>query len=149
MRFRGPGSNGMGHSGVLCGQAWARLLWPPGSNRADSSNTMSRPSKVDSLLITSLAVFPHSEPKYSREYLLTARIENVNVLLYRVIRDQYMIAGEGFLLVYLTTSRESCEETSRFHRQSFGPKDKDNVPILLIGNKYDLDYERQASENGK
>ena len=60
-----------------------------------------------------------------------------------------MRAGEGFLLVYSITSWESFEETNRFHQQILQVKDKDNVPILLIGNKHDLDYERQVGMDGE
>lgn len=37
--------------------------------------------------------------------------------VYRAMREQYMRTGEGFLLVYSITSRNSFEEISVFHQQ--------------------------------
>jgi GTPase KRas protein len=65
------------------------------------------------------------------------------------MREQYMRTGEGFLLVYAITSRESFEEIQKFPHQILRVKDKDNFPMILIGNKCDLEYERQVGMNGR
>lgn len=58
--------------------------------------------------------------------------------------------GEGFLLVYSITSRMSFEEIETFHQQICRVKDKDRFPMVLIGNKTDLESERQvSSQEGK
>jgi GTPase SAR1 family protein len=67
---------------------------------------------------------------------------------YSAMREQYMRTGEGFLLVYAITSRESFEEIQGFHQQILRVKDKDNFPMILVGNKCDLEYERQVGMNG-
>ena len=59
-----------------------------------------------------------------------------------------MRTGEGFLLVYSITSRDSFEEISTFHQQILQVKDKDSFPAILIANKCDLEYERQVGMNG-
>ena len=59
-----------------------------------------------------------------------------------------MRTGEGFLLVYSTTARESFEEIPQFHQQILRVKDKDDFPVVLVGNKCDLEYERQVGMNG-
>ena len=64
------------------------------------------------------------------------------------MREQYMRTGEGFLLVYSITSRNSFEEISTFHQQILRVKDKDTFPVILIANKCDLEYERQVGMNG-
>jgi GTPase KRas protein len=64
------------------------------------------------------------------------------------MREQYMHTGEGFLLVYSITSRESFEEITSFHQQILRVKDKDNFPMILVGNKCDLEFERQVGMNG-
>lgn len=64
------------------------------------------------------------------------------------MREQYMRTGEGFLLVYSITSRNSFEEISTFHQQILRVKDKDSFPVIVIGNKCDLEYERQVGMNG-
>lgn len=65
------------------------------------------------------------------------------------MREQYMRTGEGFILVYSITARESFEEINQFHQQILRVKDKDNFPMVLIGNKCDLEYERQVGMNGE
>ena len=64
---------------------------------------------------------------------------------YSAMRDQYMRTGEGFLLVYAITSRSSFEEVNTFREQIVRVKDRDRVPIVICGNKCDLEDERQVS----
>ncbi len=64
---------------------------------------------------------------------------------YSAMRDQYMRTGEGFLLVYAITSRASFEETMTFREQILRVKDQESVPMVLVGNKCDLDDERQVT----
>ena len=64
------------------------------------------------------------------------------------MREQYMRTGEGFLLVYSITSRQSFEEIMTFQQQILRVKDKDYFPIIVVGNKCDLEGERQVSTEG-
>lgn len=61
------------------------------------------------------------------------------------MREQYMRNGEGFLLVYSITSRMSFEEISTFYQQICRVKDRDYFPMVLVGNKCDLEADRQVS----
>ena len=56
-----------------------------------------------------------------------------------------MRSGEGFLLVFSVTDRTSFEEVSRFHKQILRVKDRDEFPIMLVGNKADLQQQRVVS----
>lgn len=56
-----------------------------------------------------------------------------------------MRTGEGFLLVYAITSRSSFDEISTFREQILRVKDKESVPMVLVGNKADLEDERQVT----
>lgn len=67
---------------------------------------------------------------------------------YSAMREQYMRTGEGFLLVYSITSRQSFEEIMTFREQILRVKDKDYFPIIIVGNKCDLDGERQVTKQG-
>jgi len=67
---------------------------------------------------------------------------------YSAMREQYMRTGEGFLLVYSITSRQSFEEIQTFQQQILRVKDKDYFPIIVVGNKCDLEGERQVSKQG-
>jgi GTPase KRas protein len=64
---------------------------------------------------------------------------------YSAMREQYMRTGEGFLLVYSITSKQSFEEIMTFQQQILRVKDKDYFPIIIVGNKCDLESERQVS----
>jgi GTPase KRas len=68
---------------------------------------------------------------------------------YSAMREQYMRTGEGFLLVYSITSRQSFEEMVTFQQQILRVKDKDYFPIIVVGNKCDLESERQVSTEGR
>lgn len=67
---------------------------------------------------------------------------------YSAMREQYMRTGEGFLLVYSINSRQSFDEISTFQQQILRVKDKDYFPIIIVGNKCDLDSERVVSRQG-
>jgi small GTP-binding protein len=68
--------------------------------------------------------------------------------VHSAMREQYMRTGEGFLLVYSITSRNSFEEISTFHQQILRVKDQDSFPVIVVANKCDLEYERQVGMNG-
>jgi GTPase KRas protein len=67
---------------------------------------------------------------------------------YSAMREQYMRTGEGFLLVYSITSRESFEEIRTFQQQILRVKDKDVFPMVVVGNKLDLAHERKVAVEG-
>jgi len=63
---------------------------------------------------------------------------------YSAMRDQYMRTGQGFVLTYAITSRSSYDEINTFREQITRVKDKSQVPMVLCGNKCDLQNERQV-----
>jgi len=65
---------------------------------------------------------------------------------YSAMRDQYMRSGQGFLCVYSITSRGSFEEISSFREQILRVKDAEKVPMVVVGNKSDLESERVVSQ---
>lgn len=64
------------------------------------------------------------------------------------MREQYMRTGAGFLLVYSIESRASFEKINMFHRQILRVKDKVFVPVVVVGNKLDLEPIRKVGKNG-
>jgi len=64
---------------------------------------------------------------------------------YSAMRDQYMRTGQGFLAVYSITARNSFDEIASFREQILRVKDKDIVPLVVVGNKVDLENERIVS----
>ena len=65
------------------------------------------------------------------------------------MREQYMRTGGGFLLVYSITSRESFEEMATFQNLILQIKGKDYFPMIVVGNKSDLESARQVSTEGQ
>jgi GTPase KRas protein len=66
----------------------------------------------------------------------------------------YMKRGEGFLLVYSVTSRHSLDELEERREQILHIKGGGDpnviVPIVLVGNKTDITYQREVStEEGR
>jgi hypothetical protein len=68
---------------------------------------------------------------------------------YSAMREQYMRTGEGFLLIYSITDQKSFEEILTFQQQILRVKDKDYFPIIVVGNKCDLESEREVSREGE
>uniref|UniRef100_A0A8C1KI44 small monomeric GTPase n=3 Tax=Cyprinus carpio TaxID=7962 RepID=A0A8C1KI44_CYPCA len=65
---------------------------------------------------------------------------------YAAIRDNYFRSGEGFLLVFSITEPESFSASSDFREQILRVKaEDDKIPLLLVGNKSDLEDRRQVS----
>ena len=67
---------------------------------------------------------------------------------YSAMREQYMRTGEGFLLVYSIASRQSFEEIQQFQQQILRVKDRDYFPIIIVGNKCDLEHDREVTKQG-
>ena len=64
---------------------------------------------------------------------------------YEGIRDHYIKSGEGFLCVFSITDEFSFQKCQEFRDHILRVKNDDNVPIILVGNKCDLDKKRQIS----
>ncbi|CAG8613239.1 3160_t:CDS:2, partial [Cetraspora pellucida] len=96
---------------------------------------------------------PTIEDSYRKQCVIDDEVALLDVLdtagqeEYRhvAMREQYMRTGEGFLLVYSITSRNSFDEISTFHQQILRVKDKDYFPTIVVANKCDLEMERQVS----
>lgn len=63
------------------------------------------------------------------------------------MREQYMRSGEGFLLVFSVADKTSFNEMEKFHRQILRVKDRDEFPMLMVGNKADLSSQRMVCFN--
>jgi len=64
---------------------------------------------------------------------------------FTAMRDLYMKNGQGFVLVYSITSQSSFDDLAELREQILRVKDTDDVPMILVGNKCDLDPERTVS----
>lgn len=57
---------------------------------------------------------------------------------YSAMRDQYMRTGEGFLLVFAVNNEKSFQDLKAYREQIKRVKDTDSVPMVLAGNKCDM-----------
>jgi len=79
------------------------------------------------------------------EILDTAGQEELTAL-----RDQWIRGAEGYILVYSVTSRSSLEQVSSFQHQITRVQDRDDLPMIVVGNKCDLNEIREIStEEGR
>lgn len=94
---------------------------------------------------------PTIEDSYRKQVVIDNEVQVLDILdtagqeEYSAMREQYMRTGEGFLLVYSITSETSFEELMTYYQQIQRVKDSDYVPIMIVGNKSDLEDERQVS----
>uniref|UniRef100_A0A8C0Z556 RAP1B, member of RAS onco family n=1 Tax=Canis lupus familiaris TaxID=9615 RepID=A0A8C0Z556_CANLF len=68
---------------------------------------------------------------------VTAREEQ-----FTAMRDLYMKNGQGFALVYSITAQSTFNDLQDLREQILRVKDTDDVPMILVGNKCDLEDER-------
>lgn len=63
---------------------------------------------------------------------------------FTAMRDQYMRAGEGFIISYSITDRRSFQEARQFKQLIYRVRRTVDTPVVLVGNKSDLAHLRQV-----
>lgn len=63
------------------------------------------------------------------------------------MRDLYMKNGQGFVLVYSITAQSTFNDLQDLREQILRVKDTDEVPMVLVGNKCDLEEERVVGKD--
>ena len=96
------------------------------------------------------------DPTIEDCYKRALAIDNENVQLdildtagqddFAPMRTQYMRQGKGFIIVYAIDDRASFEEVEVFHRDLLRTKGATNVPVVICGNKCDLEDKRVVSK---
>lgn len=61
------------------------------------------------------------------------------------MRDLYLKKGQGFILVYSVSCRISLNDLHEIKEQLEINKESDAVPLILVGNKADLEEDRVVS----
>lgn len=61
------------------------------------------------------------------------------------MRDLYIKNGQGFILVYSLVNQQSFQDIKPMRDQITRVKRYEKVPMILVGNKVDLDAEREVS----
>ncbi|XP_062500609.1 ras-related protein Rap-2a-like [Corticium candelabrum] len=60
------------------------------------------------------------------------------------MRDLYIKNGQGFLLVYSIINEQSFHDVKPMREQILRVKGSDTAPIILVGNKSDVENEREV-----
>ncbi|ORY50481.1 hypothetical protein BCR33DRAFT_713272 [Rhizoclosmatium globosum] len=97
----------------------------------------------------------HYDPTIEDSYRKQVVVDNESCILeildtagqeeYAAMGDQWLRMGDGFLLVYSITSRQSFNRVKRFHEHMIRVRQTDATPMVLVGNKCDMPGERQVS----
>lgn len=66
---------------------------------------------------------------------------------FTAMRDLYMKNGQGFVLVYSITAQSTFNDLQDLREQILRVKDTDDVPMVLVGNKCDLEDERVVGKD--
>jgi len=66
---------------------------------------------------------------------------------FTAMRDLYMKNGQGFALVYSITAQSTFNDLMDLRDQILRVKDSDDVPMILVGNKCDLESERVVGKD--
>lgn len=94
---------------------------------------------------------PTIEDSYRKQIEIDGRacdleiLDTAGVAQFTAMRELYIKSGKGFLLVYSVTDENSLKELMALREQVARIKDSENVPMVLIGNKCDLDDARVLS----
>lgn len=93
--------------------------------------------------------FEHHDPTIEDAYQQRTVIDSEPCLLdildtagqveFTAMREQYMRCGEGFIVCFSITDRHSFLECEEYRNLILKVRAQDNVPIILVANKVDLD----------
>lgn len=100
------------------------------------------------------------DPTIEDSYRTTININNQDIILnildtagqeeFYALRDQYMRSGDGYIIVFSITSVTSFLEVNAIKEQLNMILDTDDntlIPIILVGNKCDLEEYRQVQSS--
>jgi len=95
---------------------------------------------------------PTIEDSYRKQVEIDARACILDIMdtagqeEYCALRDTYMKTGDGFVLGYSVTSRNSFDQAAKLRSNILRIHGEENqIPIMLVGNKCDLDTERTVT----
>jgi len=101
-----------------------------------------------------ISMFVVAEDAYRQQCIVDGEIAHLDILdtagqrefTGTAMREQYMRSGEGFLLCYSITDRRSYQEIQEYKRLINRVRCQENIPLVLVANKTDLESQRQVTE---
>ncbi|PRP89016.1 hypothetical protein PROFUN_02294 [Planoprotostelium fungivorum] len=118
------------------------------------SATSSQSEPMISLLSSGLMICRY-DPTIENSYRKQLNIDDETCMLdildtagqeeYAALRDQYIRSGQGFIIVYSITSAQSFQKLNGTYEQILRVKDVDSYPVVILGNKSDLEKDREVT----
>ncbi|KAF2078280.1 hypothetical protein CYY_000372 [Polysphondylium violaceum] len=95
---------------------------------------------------------PTVEDAYKKDYIIDGKEIKLEIMdtagqeeYSSGVQDKSIRQGEGFVCVYSITSRESFQKIKDLRERVVWAKDQDKIPMIIVGNKADIEKERQVS----
>jgi len=84
--------------------------------------------------------------EYENNHYLLEILDTAGTEQFTAMRDLYMKNGQGFVLVYSIIAQSTFNDLPDLREQILRVKDTDMVPMVLVGNKCDLEEQRVISQ---
>ncbi|CAH6719881.1 rheb-like protein Rhb1p [[Candida] jaroonii] len=94
--------------------------------------------------------YPTIENQFSKNLIYKNQEYEIEILdtagqdEFSMINEKHLIGIHGYVLVYSVTSRQSFEVVEIIRDKILNSVGSENIPMILIGNKSDLNYQRQV-----
>lgn len=96
--------------------------------------------------------YPTIENQFNKTIKIRGQEYNVEILdtagqdEFSIINQKHLIGVDGFILAYSVTNRSTFEMVSIIYDKILNYSGADSVPAVIVGNKTDLELQRQVSE---
>lgn len=97
-----------------------------------------------------------TEDSYQQQAIIDGEAAQLDILdtagqvEFTAMRDQYMRAGEGFIICYSICDRRSFQEVTEYRKLITRVRLTEDIPLVLVANKLDLQSQRKVTtEEGK
>lgn len=96
-----------------------------------------------------------SEDSYQQQAVIDGEAALLDILdtagqvEFTAMRDQYMRCGEGFIICYSVTDRHSFQEASEYRKLITRVRLTEDIPLVLVANKLDLQSQRKVNQIGE
>ena len=103
----------------------------------------------------SAAYDPTIEDSYKKTIVVDGKELSLDILDtagqddFAAIRDTYMRVGQGFIIVFAVNDPTSFDAVEKFHKDIKMANGKDDIPIVVCGNKCDLPDRNITKEDGE
>lgn len=108
-----------------------------------------------SIQFTANRFVDYYDPTIEDTYRKQCTIDNVSCMVeildtagqedFSMLMGQWIRSYQAFLLVYSITLRSTFNSIPKIHKLITRTRDTDSVPIVLVGNKCDLDTKREVA----